>query len=491
MQIQSRHITLITRIILLIALGYGYFWLFTGAYFSHPNVEDFSLCATPKNYGIAYGIQDLLLNYDGRYFTNLLHAINPLSFGCIACFKWVISFNILFPIFCLYYFFRSFPSPSSKVNSALLASLLVLANLAMSPSIVHQIYWMVSSFVYHYSWCLFLLWFATVLRLLQTSTVKKKWTLFIISSIILVASLGMNEMFLVINSAALLGLLFYVYQNQKESFGVIAALSANGLIAILFFLSNPGITNRMNIIGTQAQPNNFLQQILKGVSDFGSELLEFWTFAGLLIPIIFLFYIWVNKTKENSLKMTFILLLGGLLTSLLTAMTFYLPMGHEPNIPYRIYTSIFGALLLLFVLVGARFLGYVLSKGETNANLTAALGLLSAIIFAAFILFGNNNLQQLKADYTSGAMASYNQTMLTRYRLLAGASASNDGCWTEVTLPALKQPPKSISHTPYIQPNRQEAYWNEAYEKYFLIEEVKLEGDSLILHDFLKTSFVP
>lgn len=491
MNIQPRHIKLFTRLILISAIGYGFFWLLTGAYFSQPNVEDFSLCATPKNYGIAYGIQDLLLNYDGRYFTNFLHAVNPLSFGCIGCFKWVIAFNILFPIFCLYYFIRSFPSAPKQSNSLLLASLMVLANLAISPSIVHQIYWMVSSFVYHYSWCLFLLWLGTALRFLQATSLKKKWTLFLISSIILVASLGMNEMFLVINSAALLGLLFYSYKKQKESFGAIAALNTNGLIAILFFLSNPGISNRMNVIGTQSMPNNFLQQIMKGISDFGVELLEFWSYAGLIVPLALLFYIWGNKTKQPSLSIHIKLLLSGLFILLLTAMTFYLPMGHEPNIPFRIFTSIFWALLLLFVFILAGFIGNAISKVKANEKTTQLLGLIAATIFAVCTVVGDNNLQQLKSDYASGAMQAFEQTMLTRYDLLSKAKTSNNGCWTKVTLPQLTNPPKSISHTPYIQANRQEAYWNEAYEKYFLIEEVRLEGDTLVLNDFLQISFAP
>lgn len=491
MHAYSKHIRFTTYFVLAGVLLYGYGLLLTGAYFSHPNVEDFSLCATPKNYGIAYGIQDLLLNYDGRYFTNFLHAINPLAFGCIDCFKWVIAFNTLFPILCLYYFFRSLPSPLERINSALFAALLVLTNLAMSPSLVHQIYWMVSSFVYHYSFCLYLIWLGAILRFLKEKSIRKKWMLFVFASVILVADQGINEMILVINGASLLALLYYSYHLHKDSFNAILAFSANGLVAMLFFLSNPGISNRMDIIGTQAESNAFVKRTLKGISDYGLELFEFGTYAGLIVPLIFLFYAWGNKSNNNKLKWTLVLLFAGITTLLFTTMTFYLPMGHEPNTPHRIYTSIFWAMLLLFVLMGARLLGNVMSDREANVKTINILTLLSASIFTAFILFGNHNLKQLKTDFSSGAMASYDKAMQIRYQLLAGASASNEECWSTASLAPLHNPPKSISHSPYIQPNREEAYWNEAYEKFFLIEEVKLEGDSQALHDFLQISPTP
>jgi hypothetical protein len=491
LQASTKHIRIVTYVVLAGVLIYGYGLLLTGAYFSHPNVEDFSLCATPKNYGLLYGIQDLLLNYDGRYFTNLLHAINPLAFGCIACFKWVTAFNILFPVFCLYYFLRSFQASLSKVNSLLLAALMVLTNLAMSPSIVHQIYWMVSSFVYHYSWCFYLLWLGGVIRLLRTSSSVKKWYLFLFSSIFLLASLGMNEMFLVLNSATLLGLLVYAYRFEKNSFHPISALSANGIIATIFFISNPGISNRMAIIGNEALSSSLLEQVLKGITDFGFELSQFLTYLGLLVPLIFIFHIWGFKPISKKLGVNLKVLILALLVLTGTVMTFYLPMGHEANIPHRIYTSIFGALLLVFVLIGANLAGTALDKNRASKTKTHLLGLIGAFVFSAFIVYGNNNLKLLKADFSSGAMAQYDHTMQSRYRLLFNATITTNQCWTVVTLPVLNNPPKSISHSPYIQSNRQEAYWNEAYEKYFLIEEVKLEGDSLAFQDFLQIGLTP
>ena len=58
-------------------------WLTTGAWFSFPNAEDLSVSFKPRDMGIFYSVVQLLREYDGRYFTNLLHALNPLAFGAI------------------------------------------------------------------------------------------------------------------------------------------------------------------------------------------------------------------------------------------------------------------------------------------------------------------------------------------------------------------------------------------------------------------------
>jgi hypothetical protein len=45
---------------------------------------------------------------------------------------------------------------------------------------------------------------------------------------------------------------------------------------------------------------------------------------------------------------------------------------------------------------------------------------------------------------------------------------------------SLINPPATIYHGPDISRNRKVNYWNMAYESYFGIDEIKIEGDSLL-----------
>jgi hypothetical protein len=39
---------------------------------------------------------------------------------------------------------------------------------------------------------------------------------------------------------------------------------------------------------------------------------------------------------------------------------------------------------------------------------------------------------------------------------------------------------------PDIKPNKSEFYWNNAYEKYFHVDEIRLEGDTFFTINFIQ-----
>jgi len=163
----------ISNFILILLIIVGYSILFIGATFTNPNAEDFSLSATAKNIGVAPSIIEVLISYDGRYFSNFLHAINPLAFGWINGYKWMSFFSLVFPVFILFFFLRSFRSIFNKYDFFVISSFFMLINYALTPSLPHLVFWMSSSFVYLYSWCFMLLWLGFFIRFYKEENEKK------------------------------------------------------------------------------------------------------------------------------------------------------------------------------------------------------------------------------------------------------------------------------------------------------------------------------
>lgn len=64
-----------------IFIFWAYCWFLLAAFFAQPNAEDLSLIANAKKDGILTSAAMLLNTYDGRFFTNILHGLNPLYLG--------------------------------------------------------------------------------------------------------------------------------------------------------------------------------------------------------------------------------------------------------------------------------------------------------------------------------------------------------------------------------------------------------------------------
>lgn len=476
---------------LLIAIFfYGYSFLFLGAYYSHPNAEDLSLSANAKNHGILYSVIQVLVSYDGRYFTNILHAINPLAYGCISCYKFISVFSIVLPILCLSFFLRSISTTIRKLQIALLSSLFVLINCAISPSLVHQIYWMSSSFVYHYSWCFYLLWTGSLIRSLKTENKKLKYSWFLVSTFLLVCSMGINEMFLVINTLSLLAFLIYTWKYAKKDLAFLLPLLVSAGLSVLFFLSNPGIIKRIHSFETQHESIGPVAALLKSSSHFGQELFHYFSYLPFLLPLSILFLLCFFKDLKLNIKFSSYFLLIPFVMLHLALLAFYLPMGFETSIPLRIYTTIYFGFLLYFTIVVPLFFHDRISK-ILDVKYAQPIILVSLLILGTSFFLLPNNISLLKEDYLSGKMQKLDFLCKTRYALIQESKNKVEPCWKQAVIPALNNAPKSIYHQPDIKPNRTEPYWNAAFERYFLINEVLLEGDTVSLIENLQNQELP
>jgi hypothetical protein len=461
-------------------LIYSLYWLFLGAYYSHPNAEDILLGKDAQNMGVFNYAKIILISHDGRYFTNLLNIINPLYFNCLNHYWLVIVFSIFLFWFSIGYFLASVFQSLKKTNILVLSAVFLVINFALSSSIAHQLYWLSSSFVYLYSWMFWLLWVGSVLFYLQ----RKNIYYFILANVFLFVGQGINEMFLSLNFFTVLFLVFYFSYKNTENFKSLFPLFISFIASSVLFISSPGILVRFSEYNEKrVDEHGVFDVIWKSILDLGFEMNRMFLGSFLLISaIIFLI---INKhtifniqKKNQNLKVIFVLCISVPIIYLMS-MSYYLTMGHyEPFLPLRIFSAINTGIVILF-LCSALFFSFEFLKIKPISQIKLELiNVLLITVFGLELIFGNNNISLLRKEFNEGIITGYDIEMKERYSKLAAENLQKN-CWKTVELSKLQFTPQTIYHGPDIRNNRYDGHWNQAYENYFEMNEVRLNTDTL------------
>jgi hypothetical protein len=154
-------------------------------------------------------------------------------------------------------------------------------------------------------------------------------------------------------------------------------------------------------------------------------------------------------------------------------------MGHFENfVPTRIYSALnTGIIILLMCAVPFFSLGFLFLK-NLNPKYLEILKLVVVLIFGAELVFGNNNIALIRKEYNSGIITNYDDAMKERYKKIEKLKSKND-CWKMIEFESLEHPPKTIYYDPDIRSNRYDGHWNQAYENYFELHEVRLISDTI------------
>lgn len=459
----------------------GYYFLCLGAYFSHPNEESFGLAADALNEGIIDSTLLLLVTFDGRYFTNILHGLNPLAFGLLEYHKWMAIFSMVF-FAVSFYFFSSGIFRLAKWYNVLLFSLLVLlVSLALSSSLIHELYWMASSFVYFYCWIFWFLWVGSFIRYMQRTKNANLW--YFLSNVFLFLDMGLNEMFLVLNVITVGCLIFLDIQKNKVNTVYHLPIIITLLSSVLLFVSSPGIVVRWHDHPPIDDSVNYWVVFKNSISHFIEEFLRLSIGNSIVFSVIFLLssrFLNLNYSPLISLnnKQQVALFVLCIVTLYLMTWGYYLPLGREdyPFFPPRIYTSIGTGIILCLIFFVPFFLRSIFS---IKRQLVLFIVLL---IIANGIFFENTNIRLINEEYKTGLLYKHNEEMNRRYAIINEARKSKG--WKMAKVDTISARPKSISSSPYIEANRNPPYWNQAYENYFQINEIRLTGDTIFKAKF-------
>lgn len=466
--------------IFLIAIVFVF--VFAG-YYTNPNAEDFSLTGMAKNYGIKNAVLNLLAQYDGRYFTNLLHALNPLAFGWIFGYKLMPLIGVVLFVVTLFFALHEI---IKDAKSALLATLLIVVlYLSLSTSVVHLLYWMVSSFVYLWPWIFFFATSGCYLHYQKTNS--ERW--YIGTMLFCILGIGMNEMFLPVYF--LLAVLLFAHDRIKKrsvisnSLPLILAI----VICILFFILSPGIHIRAKNLGEAAAKFSMLQSLLIGIRHFVSLFFNT-LFNPLVIASGFLLVL-CTRCSKFQLQLQHISIYTAVKTILflllLTAamnVPYYLLMCSSENLPERVFSASMLPMLIACMSIIYLTSTTLLDVLPSQSN-EPVLGIIAALIFWGCLIKTSNNFSGILSDYKSGALSNFNIAFSKRIDELKYKELIN-GCYSKATISAIADYPKYISLKVDIEPNRSLSHWNIAYEEYFGIDMVEMLGDTLHKYDSCK-----
>ena len=106
-------------------------------------------------------------------------------------------------------------------------------------------------------------------------------------------------------------------------------------------------------------------------------------------------------------------------------------------------------------------------------------GITLVIAFVLIIsVFSSQNVIVLYSDLFNGVARRFNKEMNERYDIFSKSKEINMIYKVSVIKP-LEDKPATIYFPPDILPNRAYALWNDAYERYFGVDEVRFEKDTL------------
>lgn len=450
--------------------------LFLGAYYCHPNIEDYSLVLLPRDIGIYKSIRMMMVTYDGRYFTNLLHALNPLYFNSISGYKWMPVIGVLFFNSTLYLFLTTILS-AKKSHILILASVITAFHFAIVPSLPHQLYWMVSSFVYLYTWSFLFLFFYFFNHYWNGLQKNASLWWYGLSAICLVAVTGMNEMFLPLLILFLLCSLFLSFGTPR--FKAILPLVLIGVLAIAFFISSPGISGRLER-EYKGESIDYSISIMRGANQYFYFFKKNLSYPLVLFFILLLFVFKNLYSLQSQIEsrlstftkkmffIVFIFILGYFMVQ-----PYYIPIGHIDAFPKRIYNVI----QVLYIL-GIIIFIFSLPKFKMDGLENVHFRIFVVVGFLVFFYFTNNNWTKMKREFSTGVWSAFDAEMEARYALIE-KSKFDPSLYKLVTLPPLRHIPQTIYFPPDLTPHRKENNWNKALAAFFYLDEVRLVGDSI------------
>lgn len=461
------------------------FWLMVGAWHCFPNAEDLSLSVEAMEKGFIGSIQGLLIQYDGRYFTNALHALNPLVWGWFMGYQLMPVIGILSVVLSLWFMLSALTTMAAWHWRALLLSLTYLmVHLSVTPSLSHDLYWMVSSFVYMWPWAFFFLFLGSLLRYMRTpdGMLQNMW--FLLCAASLVCGIGINEMFLVLYSMVLMMMALAAWRKGWRTFVTVLPLLIVGFSSIVFFVSCPGIVHRLAEQDVVRDWSHVVAVASVSLRHLGVFLLEIW--FGNLTVITWVIVASIAIPEDVRVRLSDVPLFHaavyaviGLLCLWAMTWAYYWPMGAEAVAPRRVQTSLLYGIQLWTWGVTARILAGAWQNTESAQYFRPQMliSVILTVLMCVDVTMSRNNITEIRREYSEGILPRYREQMMDRHRLLE--SSLREGTWNVAVVPPITHLPITVFSTPLIYPNRYESCWNHAYEHYYRLDEVRLSTDTL------------
>lgn len=468
------------QIVPIVLATWAIVWLAGVAFISqyvHPDGEDLLLAQKSRDQGIFQAASEFLMTFDGRYFTNLLHGLSPLAMGWYEGFHITPLITIGIVTLGTIILLVSLTSRYSYFEVIIYAFLFSAISINMAPSLPRQLFVYCGSIVYFLTWGPYFMWLGFFrLHYIQQGNI----VYFLLSVTCLWMANGCNEMFLVINGATLLLLIWLVWRSNTSK-TIIASVFALLLVytgTSLFFVSSPGIMFRLAASPATEAGMLLHERMRYGLTEMALTYIpKFFTTGFPAIPVSFLVGLWIHRYRSFELNVTTVqkgLVMAGLMLALaLSTAAYYATIAGPGDNADRIYNTVFAGTFLVMIM------GWVMIlQSRFSVVLLRPFYMILALgIFVISSFMVKDNAHLVWHEWKNGQIAAFDRQVKQRIETIRASAATSDPCKI-VYVKAYQQLPQSIWHDSDIAPERKHYYWNRAYERYFYVDEVRLEGDT-------------
>ncbi len=463
-------------------ITFGFALLAMASYYTFPNAEALGLCGEIKEGSYFQAIENLLVNYDGRYFTNLLHGLNPLAFGWIDGYKLMPIVGFL--LFTGSFLFLLLSLSDINLRPGFMYSLLfAVVHFSISPSLVNELYNLIASYVYLYGICLWMVWVGAIKRFFTATNIVWKNVWFFVAALGIIASTGTNEQILTLNLLTIFFISILIFKSHKNLIVEFIPLLIVSLASVLFFVSSPGIRVRAFYVEAPKNPESIFTVIQLSTQHYLYFLGNTFIGKGGVFTALLLFTGLSIKLKmplpKKDMVYSILFLLFG---SYMLTMPYYLAMGGDSGTPNRIFITV----VTFIQLVSLGSIIYFASLVNINSFPFKSLKLISILWIAVALIFSNNNYTTIIAEYKSGIYKEYNAIFSNRLSNI-NTILTAESKWKRICFKNMLDIQTTVYYPVTIKPNRQEAHWNKAYGKYFGLNEVSLCADTINKANTLKT----
>lgn len=411
---------LITSVLVLLLLPFIYISLFI-----HPIADDFTYAVKGRTYDIFDNLVGEYLNWNGRYFSNLLVIINPITYGWFGLYKVIPIVLIVFTVFAFYIFTSAIFTRNFKSQVKFQISLiLTLLYLHQMPDLAEGIYWYTGAVTYHLGNIIFLIT-ASLLALQYNNryVFSNKVIHYFIFVILLFLLNGMNEIHVII-----LWLFFgtiliaYFSYNKKLNVVVLLLLIASLLFSLILILSPGNEVRAAHFSENHRLWNSLLMSSAQTIRFLGEWL---WSLPLLFASLLFLYFRkWLNE-KMSLLASSFFLkpwqsLLIIPAVIFIGAFPAYWGTGilgqhRTMNVSYFLFLIIWFVNLTICFNYLSRCNFAIRYKFLLNLNHTKEIILISGL-FLSLILTGNS--YTVLSDLISSRAHNFSKQMEDRYQII-------------------------------------------------------------------------
>lgn len=438
------------------------------AFYCHPSADDFAYAWSSKEIGVVASCQRDYLNWNGRYFSNVLVFLNPISFNSFYVYQLIPVLLIITSLMAIYCFINElFQQFLNRIQKALLSTLLTLLFLNQMPQLAQGIYWYTGAITYQSAAILLLVYFTHLLRFSKSKFFINAPIDLLLLGITLVCIVGCNEV------AMLYLLVFHFILFLKYKSKGIKWLGILVLFCAFFVLFSPGNAGR----GAHFQNSH---QLWHSLSYSILQTLRF-------------FFTWVSAYSLFLSSFLFIPFAGYLL-SRAEIKNWNIPLKPSQSLVILfalIFIAVFPAYWGMGILGQHRTLNFayfffcifwffnllVWIKKWATSNLIAQLNHIAvrykiwifALLILSFTLRGN--LLTVGKDLLQGKASGYDRELKIRYEKI---QQSKNAQGTNCVVDSLKHKPESIFN---FDISSDENYWiNKGEAAYFGIPKIKTTG---------------